>query len=155
MITGGHGRAPNPPGRQIVQPPAKLRPLKLSRDEQEQLERWALRRAACASLALRARIVLGCQAGSSNRECAKQLNITPQTAGKWRARFLAMGVRGLIDKPRSGAPRSISDALVEAVLVKTLHEQPPHGGRWSSRRLAAAVGVSHRTILRIWHFFGL
>ena len=138
-----------------MQPPAKLKPLILSGDEQEQLERWALKRAACRSLTVRARIVLGCQAGNSNRECAKRLNVTPQTVGKWRARFLAVGVRGLIDKPRSGAPRSISDALVEAVLVKTLHEQPPQGGRWSSRRLAAAVGVSHRTILRIWHSFGL
>ena len=63
-----------------MKPPAKLTPLKLSRDEQEQLERWALRRAACASLALRARIVLGCEAGSSNREaeCAED---APRAAG--------------------------------------------------------------------------
>ncbi|TLZ23612.1 MAG: IS630 family transposase, partial [Gammaproteobacteria bacterium] len=47
------------------------------------------------------------------------------------------------------------DALVEAVLAKTLHESPPASARWSSRRLAAALGVSQRTILRIWRTFGL
>ena len=63
--------------------------------------------------------------------------------------------QGLMDQPRSGAPRSISDALVEAVLAKTLHEKPPDAARWSSRRLAAALGVSQRTVVRIWHAFEL
>jgi DNA-binding MurR/RpiR family transcriptional regulator len=54
-----------------------------------------------------------------------------------------------------GAPRSISDALVEAVLAKTLHEKPPDAARWSSRRLAATLRVSQRTVLRIWHGFEL
>jgi len=104
---------------------------------------------------MRARIVLSCQARSSNRAIAKRLRITPQTVGKWRARFVAQGARGLKDQPRSGSPRSISDDLVEAVLVKTLYEKPPHAARWTSRRLAATLGVSQRTILRIWHAFEL
>jgi transposase len=83
------------------------------------------------------------------------LRVTAQTVGKWRARFLAQGVQGLADQPRSGAPRSISDAVVEAVLAKTLHEKPPDGARWSSRRLAAVLGASQRTVLRIWHTFEL
>ena len=65
----------------------------------------------------------------------------------------ANGVPGLLDQPRSGAPRSISDALVEAVLAKTLHEHPPDAERWSSRRLASELGVSQRAILRIWRAF--
>jgi transposase len=104
---------------------------------------------------MRARIVLSCQAGRSNRESAKRLKVTAQTVGKWRARFVAQGLQGLADQPRSGAPRSISDALVEAVLAKTLHEKPPDGARWSSRRLAVALGVSQRTVLRIWRAFEL
>jgi hypothetical protein len=64
-------------------------------------------------------------------------------------------LEGLLDEPRSGAPRSISDALIEAVLAKTLHERPPDAVRWSSRRLASALGISQRAVLRIWHAFDL
>jgi transposase len=138
-----------------MQPHAKLKPLTLTRDEREQLEQWVRDCQGSRPLALRARIVLSCQAGCSNRDSAKRLKITAQTVGKWRARFVAKGVQGLADQPRSGAPRSISDAVVEAVLAKTLHEKPPDAARWSSRRLAAALGVSQRTVLRIWHAFEL
>jgi transposase len=99
--------------------------------------------------------VLSCQAGFSNRESAKRLKVTAQTVGKWRGRFVAQGIRGLADQPRSGAPRSISDALVQGVLAKTLHEKPADATRWSSRRLAATFGVSQRSILRIWHAFDI
>jgi transposase len=134
-------------------PRAKLKPLTLTRDEQEQLEWWVRGRQGWRPLAMRARIVLSCQAGCSNRESAKQLKVTAQTVGKWRARFVAKGIKGLADQPRSGAPRSISDALVVAVLAKTLHEKPPGAARWSSRRLAAILGISQRTVLRIWRAF--
>jgi transposase len=97
--------------------------------------------------------MLSCHAGRANRESAKRLKVSAQTVGKWRARFVAHGLQGLMDQPRSGAPRSISDALVEEVLAKTLHEKPPDAARWSSRRLAAALGVSQHTVLRIWHAF--
>jgi transposase len=104
---------------------------------------------------LRAQIVLRCRAARSNREVARQLGVTAQTVGKWRGRFLAERLRGLLDQPRSGAPRSISDELVATVLAKTLHEQPPDAQRWSSRRLANALGISQRAVLRIWHTFDL
>jgi transposase len=138
-----------------MQPRTRLKPLTLTRDEQEQLEQWVRDCRGCRPLALRARIVLSCQAGCSNRDSAKRLKVSAQTVGKWRARFLSQGMQGLADQPRSGAPRSISDALVEAVLAKTLHEKPPDAARWSSRRLAATLGVSQRTVLRIWRAFEL
>ncbi len=130
---------------------ARLKPVVMSAQEKEQLEQWLRHRGR--PVATRARIVLNSQTGRTNRQIAKRLKITPQTVGKWRARFIARGVRGLADQPRSGAPRSISDALVAAVLAKTLHEKPPDAPRWSSRRLAATFGVSQRAILRIWHAF--
>jgi len=136
-------------------PRAKLKPLTMTRDEQEQLEQWVRSCQDWRPPTMRARIVLSCHAGCSNRESAKQLKVTAQTVGKWRARFVAHGIKGLADQPRSGAPRSISDALVEAVLAKTLHEKPPGAARWSSRRLAAALGISQRTVLRIWRAFEL
>ena len=126
--------------------------IALTAEERAQLARCARRRSARA-LALRARIVLRCAAGRSNREVAALLKVTTQTVGKWRARFVAQRMRGLMDEPRTGAPRSISDELVEAVLAKTLHEQPPDAGRWSSRRLASELGISQRAVLRIWRAF--
>jgi transposase len=133
---------------------SKLQPINLSGEEQSQLQNWARKRRSHA-LAVRARIVLSCEHGRSNREVARLLGVTSQTVGKWRGRFVAARIPGLLDQPRSGAPRTISDALVEAVLAKTLHERPPDAARWSSRRLAHALGISQRAVLRIWHDFDL
>jgi transposase len=134
---------------------SRLQPIELSVDERSQLESWSRSRRTPRSLAMRARIVLRCRGGCSNREVARRLRVTTQTVGKWRGRFVAQRLRGLRDQPRPGAPRSISDALVEAVIAKTLHEQPPDAARWSSRRLATAFGISQRAVLRIWHTFGI
>lgn len=131
-----------------------LQPISLSSDEQTQLRNWSRsKRRIGPALALRARIVLQCCRGHSNREVARRVGVTAQTVCKWRQRFLSDRVAGLLDQPRSGAPRSISDALVEAVLAKTLHEHPPDAERWSSRRLASKLGISQRAILRIWRAF--
>jgi transposase len=132
-----------------------LIPIALSEQEHGQLLQWARDRHTLRSLALRARIVLACGEGRNNREVARRLGITTQTVGKWRARFVARRLAGLVDEPRSGAPRSISDELVEAVLAKTLHERPPDAPRWSSRRLANELGISQRAVLRIWRTFEL
>jgi transposase len=132
---------------------SKLTPIVLTQEEHAQLTRWARCRGGARGRKLRARILLACRAGGSNRAIATRLHVTTQTVGKWRSRFIARRLAGLVDEPRSGAPRSISDALVEAVLAKTLHEQPPDAGRWSSRRLANELGISQRAVLRIWRAF--
>ncbi|MBV9620480.1 MAG: helix-turn-helix domain-containing protein [Gammaproteobacteria bacterium] len=135
-----------------MEPGLLLAPVTLSGEEEAQLRRWARGRTQ-RPLALRARIILRCRLGHTNRAVAGTLGLSAQTVGKWRARFLARRLAGLIDAPRSGAPRSISDELVETVLAKTLHEQPPDRRRWSSRRLASELGISQRAVLRIWHAF--
>ena len=134
---------------------ARLSPVSLSEEERRQLQAWSRRRGCGQPLALRSRIVLCCREKRSNREIARRLGVTTQTVGKWRARFLARRLRGLLDAPRSGAPRSISDTLVAAVIAKTLYEPPPDAPRWSSRRLASAFGISQRAVLRIWRAFDL
>lgn len=149
MRGGSLTRAPT------TQPRSRLRPVALSAEEQSWLEEWAHNRRRARALALRARIVLCCSRGLCNREVARLLGVTAQTVGKWRGRFVKRRLPGLLDQPRSGAPRSISDALVEAVVTKTLHEHPPNAVRWSSRRLATALGLSQRAVLRIWHAFDL
>ena len=133
-----------------------LQPILLGNEEYQQLLNWSRNpRRAGRALALRARIILQCRHGRSNRQVAQRLGLPEQTVCKWRQRFLADRLQGLLDQPRSGAPRSISDSMVEAVLAKTLHEPPPGAGRWSSRRLASELGISQRAVLRIWRTFEL
>jgi len=102
----------------------------LSDEERELLERWARRPKSAQALALRCRIVLACAEGASNVEVAARLGITDATVSKWRRRFVARGLDGLHDEPRPGAPRTVSDAQVERVIVKTLEETPADATHW-------------------------
>jgi len=130
-------------------------PLTLSSAERQTLEQLVRRRKTAQQLALRARIVLWAATGLSNTRVASRLGVCVQTVGKWRSRFLRDRLDGLYDEPRPGAPRRISDAQVEEVLVRTLETTPPNATHWSSRSLAAATGLSPRSIVRIWQAFGL
>jgi transposase len=107
-------------------------------------------------LALRSQIVLECANGRSNKEVAARLSVSAATVGKWRRRFLADRLDGLVDEPRSGRPRTVGDERVEDVIVKTLETAPPDGGtHWSTRQMAAKTGLSQSTISRVWRAFGL
>ena len=86
---------------------------------------------------------------------AKKLRVSPQMVGRWRARFVTRRVDGLLDEPRPGAPRTITDDTVETVIVRTLETTPDGATHWSTRTLAKATGLSHGTIARIWRAFGL
>ncbi|WP_229179799.1 IS630 family transposase, partial [Bradyrhizobium ivorense] len=107
------------------------------------------------SLALRARIVLACAEGGLNKEVAAKLGLGPSTIGKWRRRFVERRVDGLQDELRSGAPRTIDDTRVEAVIVKTLESLSEDATHWSSRGMAKASGLSVSTVQRVWRAFGL
>lgn len=106
-------------------------------------------------MAMRARIVLACAEGAQSKQVAGRLGLDAATVGKWRRRFAAQGLDGLYDEPRSGAPRSIEDARIEAVIVKTLESTPGNATHWSSRGMAKACGLSVSTVQRIWRAFGL
>jgi transposase len=127
----------------------------LSEEEQETLRRWLRRRSTAQALAQRAAIVLACAAGKSNTMVAVALGITPQTAGKWRARFLENRLDGLLDEPRPGAPRRISDGEVERVLALTLESAPRDATHWSTRGMARQAGLSQSAVSRIWRAFAL
>jgi len=129
--------------------------LTLTGEEGETLTHWATGTAASPSLAERARILLAGAAGESNSAIARNLGLTPQTVGKWRARFLSCRLDGLLDEPRTGAPRRILDADVQRVLTLTLESTSPGGGPWSTRLLAQATGLSQSAISRIWRAHGL
>ena len=130
--------------------------LTMSEDERRTLEQWARRRTTARGLAQRAEIILACASRSaSNDHVARKLRVSPQTVGKWRRRFIAKRLDGLLDEPRPGAPRTITDDAVDAVVTKTLETMPKGATHWSTRQLAKEVGLSHTTVGRIWRAFGL
>jgi transposase len=129
--------------------------LVLEPDEREQLARWARRPKTEQWLAMRSRIVLRCADGVDNDEVAAELGVHPKTVGKWRRRFLDRRLDGLWDDPRPGVPRSVLDDTVEEIVRRTIEETPSDATHWSTRTMAARVGVSRSTVSRIWQAFGL
>jgi transposase len=107
------------------------------------------------ALALRARIILACADGKRNVEVAQKLGVTQNTVSKWRVRFLEKGLDGLLDEPRPGTPRRLSDEEVERVLTMTLESKPQNATHWSTRSMAAACGLSRTSVHRIWRAFAL
>jgi transposase len=130
--------------------------LVLSDVERETLLSWSRRAKTAQALALRARIVLACAEGTTNKDVAASLGVWPQTVNKWRARFVRDRLEGLSDEPRPGAARKITDEQVEAVIVKTLEAAPDNNDtHWSTRSMAKATGLNQTAISRIWRAFGL
>ena len=129
--------------------------LVLTPEEQQTLERWARRPKSAQALAQRARLVLACAQGKSNTVVSREMKWTQQTVGKWRSRFMARRLDGLLDEPRPGAPREISDAAVERVLTLTLESTPRDATHWSTRLMARRCGMSQSAVSRIWRAFAL
>jgi transposase len=129
--------------------------LTLATEERETLERWVRRPKTAQALAQRARIVLACAGGQRNGDVAERERVTRQTVGRWRARFVTKRLDGILDEPRPGAPRRVSDADVERVLTRTLESTPRDATHWSTRALARTCGLSQSTVSRVWRAFAL
>jgi transposase len=129
--------------------------LVITDSERAELMRLTKRAHVNRALAFRARLVLACAEPAPNTTVARRHRTTNATVGKWRKRFLDARLDGLYDEPRVGAPRTISDEAVEAVIVKTLETLPPGATHWSTRTMAAKAGMSHTMVGRIWRTFGL
>lgn len=127
----------------------------LSNEQREALERWLRRPKTGQGLAQRAQIVLECATGKSDVRVARKLRCNRLTVGRWRRRFARDGLDGLLDEPRPGAPRKISDADVERVITRTLETTPRDATHWSTRSMAKAVGLNQTAISRIWRAFSL
>src|SRR4030088_1815945 len=130
--------------------------LVLSDVERDTLSRWTRRAKTSQALALRARIVLACAEGSTNKHVAARVGIWPQTVTRGGGGLGVVRLGGLPDEPRPGAARTITDEQVESVIVKTLEEKPASGDtHWSTRSMARSLGMSQTSISRIWRAFGL
>lgn len=132
-----------------------LSPLQLRDEEHETLQQWARRPKTAQALAQRAKIILACAGGERNDVVASTVHVTRQTVGKWRSRFAEHRLDGLLDEPRPGAPRRITDARVQDVVTRTLESAPRDATHWSTRSMAKACEMSQSAISRIWRAFAL
>ena len=117
------------------------------------------------ALAQRIRVILACaEPGATNLGVAEALGISRQTMATWRGRFAERRLEGLVNAPRSGAPRSIGDEAVERLVAVTLEEAPQSAMHWSTRSMARRAGMSpaanasgfgETAVSRIWRAFGL
>jgi len=131
-------------------------PVTLTPDEEEMLGQCTRARSFALRLVERARIVLLAAAGRQDKEIAAELGITAHKAARWRKRFLVARIAGLEkDAPRPGRTPRISAAMIKRVIQKTTREKPPQATHWSTRTMAAAVGLSEATVRRIWRQHGL
>ena len=129
--------------------------IALSDEERSVLEAWTRRRTTAQALALRARIVLAAAGQLTNAEIAELEGVSRPTVTKWRNRFAAKRLEGLMDEPRPGRPRTVTDEQVERVVITTLETKPKNATHWSTRSMAKEAGVTADAVLRIWHAFGL
>ena len=130
-------------------------PLTLTSEERETLEHWIRSSKTGQALAKRCRVIISCAAGKSNSMVAAETGFCPQTVGKWRYRFLEQRLDGLLDEPRPGSPRKITDADVERAVTLTLEAMPTDATHWSTRSLARRAGLSQSAVSRIWRAFAL
>ena len=130
--------------------------IELSPEQRAALEQWARGRSLPARVVERARMVLRAAAGEQDKAIAHDLGVTPKKVSRWRRRYLTLGLAGLEkDAPRSGRKPEIGARLIQRVVEMTTRHKPPHATHWSTRTMAAAVGISEASVRRIWHTHGL
>src|ERR671932_408836 len=141
---------------------AHVRTVVVPEADRRELRRRARSKGAPAREVERARIVLLAADGVPGKQIAARVGCAEPTVVTWRRRYAEAGLAGLADLPRPGSPSPLPEALRDRVLELTLTEPPTSFGatHWSSRLLATALAgegtpISHVTIARIWHRFGI
>lgn len=146
-------------GRYLVKAVLPMRvavPIQLTDEECQTLPRWSRGRRTPARLVLRAKIVLRAAAGLRNRDIAAELHTDRECVGRWRRRFAAHRLAGIErDTPRAGRTPRIRPHTVHRIVTLTMTTTPPAATHWTTRTLAPVVGVSPKTVHRVWQAHGL
>ena len=130
--------------------------ITLTTKERSTLERWVTGRTIAMRQVERARIVLLAADGRSNQEIAAEMAMKPHTVGRWRSRFAELRLAGIEkDLPRGGRPRSEREAVESQIISKTTQRTPTNATHWSTRSLAAELGVTQSCVHRVWKANGL
>lgn len=137
--------------------PNRVKSLALSTTDERELRSRARSKSLSAREVERARIVLLAAEGLPAATIAERVGCSRPTVIMWRQRYQEVGLAGLSDAERPGAPRTIPQRLRDEILIKTLTGPPRRLGvtHWSSRLLATELGVSHMTVARVWKDHGL
>ena len=119
------------------------------------MESWSRRSTSVQAVAGRSRIVLAAVEGLKNTEIADRLGVHRQSVTKWRNRFAEDRLDGLVDEPRPGRPRTLTDEQVDEVIARTLEASPRDATHWSTRSMAKETGLTQTAVSQIWRAFGL
>lgn len=130
--------------------------ITLSDDDRRVLRSWSGGRATPARLVQRARIVLMAADGSENIDIAREVGTDRQTVGRWRTRFAKEGIAGIKkDRPGRGRKATKRQALAAKIIHKTTRQKPKDATHWSTRTLAAEMGINATMVHRVWKDSGL
>ena len=129
---------------------ATAAPIQLSSEHRAVLQTWSRSRILPRRQVLRAEIVLLASEGLPNETIAKRLGTSKPTVLLWRRRFREGGLEGLEEAEGRGRPAIYDQALAERVVTLTMSPPPSGFTHWSSRQVAAELGISSTTVLRIW-----
>ena len=134
----------------------KIERILLSDADRERLERLVRDRNTPQKLVWRARIVLLASDGLTAEAIAAAVGKSLLTVRRWRRRYMAKGVDGLLkDASRPPGRKPLSVETIKRVVHLTLHEKPLNATQWSARNMAKAAGISYTSVQRIWRAHGL
>lgn len=133
-----------------------IRVTQLRHGDRAALERLVRSRTAPQRLVERVRIVLASADGMAGNAICKRVSVSRPMVQRWLDRYDAEGLPGIrADRPRPGRPRRITPEMKADIVRRTLETEPPAGTHWSTRLMAAEMGVHQTTVSRIWRAHGL
>lgn len=115
-----------------------------------ELQAWLRASNTKRSLATRARVILLSQEGLTGEEVAEEVGLTPQTVYKWRSRYLVGGLAGLVDLPRPGQPKRLSEEARKRILTLTVERIPEEATHWSIALMARYAAVTTWHVRQVW-----
>lgn len=130
--------------------------IELSEAQRCELETRANGRTTPVRVAERSKMILRAADGATDKEISVELGVVRATVARWRGRYIEDGLTGIEqDGTRPGRKPQISDRKVKSIVKMTTQQTPDNATHWSTRTMAAAVGISEASVRRIWHAHGL